>query len=86
MLSVNISIPFRVGAENDVTAADLAFAVVRRVMKLGIWLRKYTRLGHCRYSCHCDSPTAACTYQLRGITLRVVDGIWAWLDSVAVDC
>jgi len=37
-----------VGAENDVTAADLVFAVVRRFTKFGIWLREHSRLGHCQ--------------------------------------
>ena len=32
------------------------------------------------------SSSSACTYQLRGITLRVAGGSWSWLDSVAVNC
>jgi putative transposase len=27
---------------------------------LGIWLRADLAVGHCRYSCHCDSPTWRC--------------------------
>jgi hypothetical protein len=43
-----------VGAENGVTAADLVFAVVLWVMKLGIWLRSDGRIRHFQYSCHYD--------------------------------
>ena len=34
----------------------------------------------------CAVTLLRCTYQLRGITLRVADGSWSWLDSVAVNC
>jgi hypothetical protein len=39
---------YPVGAENPVTAADLA----SRVIELAVWLRGCLRFGHCPYPCH----------------------------------
>ncbi len=63
----SLALPYLVGAENDVTAADLVFAVVRRFTKFDIWLREHSRLGHCQYSWHYDSPTGQCSASSAGL-------------------
>ena len=50
-----------VDADNDVTATDLVFAMVRKVMTLGIWLREDDRIRHCQCSCHCGSLIWRCS-------------------------
>src|SRR5580704_7284376 len=49
-----------VGADNSVTGADLVCYVGLRAVMLSIWLRGGLMVGHCWYSCRCDSPTWQC--------------------------
>jgi hypothetical protein len=47
-------------AENPVTVADLVSCMGRGTVSLGIWLRTDLAVGHCQYTCQCDSPTWRC--------------------------
>jgi uncharacterized protein (TIGR03086 family) len=48
-----------VGADNPVTARQPG--VLRGPsVQFGIWLREELAVGHCRDSCHCDSPMLRC--------------------------
>jgi hypothetical protein len=55
-------------AENGVTAADLVFADVYGFANFGFWLREHSRLGHCQYSCHCDSVIWRCSASSVGLS------------------
>lgn len=55
-----------VGAENSVTAADLVIADVCGFTNFGIWLCEHSRIRHCQFSCHYDSPTWRCSVSSAG--------------------
>jgi hypothetical protein len=65
-----------VGADNDVSVADLVFAVVRGFTKFGIWLREHDGLGHCQYSCHYDLSIWRCSASSAGLRCSPALTVW----------